>query len=61
MLGIEGGAWTNVAVPQIERFGPGGHLGVALHVPLNPWLIPSARLRVGIFADGPAPQGCLAA
>ena len=56
MLGIEGGAWTNVAVPQIERFGPGGHLGAALHVPLNPWLIPGARLRLGIFADGPAPQ-----
>ena len=56
MLGIEGGAWTNVASPQLERFGPGGHLGVALHMPVNAWLIPSARLRVGIFADGAAPQ-----
>ena len=56
MLGIEAGAWTNVASPQLERFGPGGHLGVALLMPVNAWLIPGARLRAGIFADGAAPQ-----
>lgn len=56
MLAIEAGAWTNVASPQLERFGPGGHLGVALLMPVSPWLIPGARLRAGIFADGAAPQ-----
>jgi len=55
MLGIEPGLSVPVSEPQSQRFGVGGSLGVALHVPFLPFLVPLVRVRAGFLSDGPAP------
>ncbi|AKF06649.1 OmpA family protein [Sandaracinus amylolyticus] len=55
LLGVEGGVTIPLASPQSERFGPGGTLALALHTPVNEWLIPTFRLRGLLLSDGPPP------
>ncbi len=55
LLGVEAGLTIPLAAPQSERFGPGGTLGLALHTPINEWLIPIIRLRALLLSDGAPP------
>lgn len=55
LLGIEAGATFPLAPPQSDVFGPGGTLGVALHTPVNEWLVPVVRLRGVLLSDGAPP------
>lgn len=55
LVGPEAGFWFPVGEPQASRFGVGGSIGGVALFPVNPWLLPSARLRFGFFADGSPP------
>ncbi|MDQ3032930.1 MAG: OmpA family protein [Myxococcota bacterium] len=55
LLGVEAGVTIPLAAPQSERFGPGGTLAIAVHLPLNEWLIPIVRLRGTLLSDGAPP------
>ena len=55
LLGIEGAFAMPVTSPQFPRFGPGGSIGLALHLPLASWIAPVVRARAVILSDGPPP------
>lgn len=56
MLALGGDFTTPVTSPAVDRYYPGGALSAAALFEAYPFLLPSFRLRGGIYGDGPAPQ-----